>query len=69
MTRRARGSLSAANGTVVNRRRSTGWDGQLFEYLVSIDARDDGDAMVRVRAALEAHGCFSTSAQESVLDD
>jgi hypothetical protein len=32
MTRRARGSLSAANITLVDRRRSTGWDGQLFEY-------------------------------------
>jgi hypothetical protein len=59
MTRRARGSLSAANITVVERRRPTAWDGQLLEYLVSIDARDDADAMARVRAALEAHGSFS----------
>ena len=70
MTRRARGSLSAANATVVDRRRSTGWDGQLFEYLVSIDARDDGDdAVARVRAALEAHGSFSALAQVAVLED
>jgi hypothetical protein len=67
MTRRGRGSLSAANITVVDRRRSTGWDGQLFEYLVSVDARDDDDAMARVRAALEAHGSFSGLAQEPVL--
>jgi hypothetical protein len=69
MTRRARGSLSAANVTVVDQRRSTGWDGQLFDYLVSIDARDDDDAMARVRAALEAHGSFSALAQEPILDD
>ena len=68
MTRRARGSLSAANGTVVDRRRSIGWDGQLFEYLVSIDARDDDDAVVRVRTALAAHGSFSSLAQAPVLD-
>jgi len=68
MTRRARGSLSAANGTVVDRRRLTGLDGQLFEYLVSIDARDDHDAVARVRAALEAHGSFSSLAQVPVLD-
>jgi hypothetical protein len=66
MTRRARGSLSAANATVVE--RSTGWDGQPFEYLISIDARDDDDAVVRVRTALEAHGCFSALAQVPVLD-
>jgi hypothetical protein len=69
MTRRARGSLSAGNITVVERRRSTGWEGQLLEYLVSIDARDDGDAVARVRAALEAHGSFSGLAQEPMLDD
>jgi hypothetical protein len=69
MTRRARGSLSARNITVVERRRSRGWDGQLLEYLVSIDARDNGDAVARVRAALEAHGSFSRLAQEPMLDD
>jgi hypothetical protein len=69
MTRRARGSLSAANITVVDRRRSTGWDGQLLEYLVSTDARDDGDAVARVRAALEDHGSFSALAQEPMPDD
>jgi hypothetical protein len=66
MTRRARGSLSAANITVVERRRSTGWDGQLLEYLVSLDARDDGDAVARVRGALEAHGSFSGLAQPAL---
>jgi hypothetical protein len=69
MTRRARGSLSAANITLVDRRRSSGWDGQLFEYLVSIDARDDGDAVSRVRAALEAHGSFAALAHAPMLDD
>jgi hypothetical protein len=69
MTRRARGSLSAANITVVDRRPTTGWDGQLLEYLVSIDARDDVDAVARVRAALEAHGSFLGLAQEPMPDD
>jgi hypothetical protein len=69
MTRRARGSLSAAHITLVDRRRSTGWDGQLFEYLVSIDARDDDDAVAKVRAALEAHGSFAALAQAPTLDD
>ena len=59
LTRQARGSLSAAQITMIDRRRAAGWDGQLQEYLVSVVARDDGNAVARVLAALEAHGSFS----------
>ena len=62
LTRRARGSLSVANITMIDRRRSAGWDGQVLGYLVSVNARNDEDATTRVRAALEAHGSFSAFA-------
>jgi hypothetical protein len=62
LTRRARGSLSVANITMIDRRRSAGCDGQVLDYLVSVDARDDDDAAARVRTALEAHGSFSAFA-------
>ena len=62
LTRRARGSLSVANITMIDRRRSAGWDGQVLDYLVSVNARDDEDAAARVRGALEAHGSFSAFA-------
>jgi hypothetical protein len=63
LTRRARGSLSVANITIIDRRRSAGWDGQLLDYLVSVNARDDEDAAARVRAALDGHGSFSAFAR------
>jgi hypothetical protein len=47
---------------MIDRRRSAGWDGQVLDYLVSVDARDDEDAAARVRIALEAHGSFSAFA-------
>jgi hypothetical protein len=59
LTRQARGSLSAAQITMIDRRRTAGWDGQLQEYLVSVEARDGGNAVTRVLGALEAHGSFS----------
>jgi len=62
LTRRARGSLSVADITMIDRRRSAGWNGQVLDYLVSVDARDDEDAAARVRTALEAHGSFSAFA-------
>jgi hypothetical protein len=62
LTRRARGSLSVANITMIDRRRSARWHGQVLDYLVSVNARDDKDAAARVRAALEAHGSFSAFA-------
>ena len=63
LTRRARGSLSVANITMIDRRRSAGWDGQVLDYIVSVNARDDQDAAARVRTALEAHGSFSAFAR------
>jgi hypothetical protein len=51
-----------ANITMLDRRRSAGWGGQVLDYLVSVDARDDGDAATRVRVALETHGSFSAFA-------
>ena len=62
LSRRARGSLSVANITMIDRRRTTGWGGQVLDYLVSVNARDDEDAAARVRAALHVHGSFSAFA-------
>ena len=62
LTRLIRGSLSVAQITMIDRRRALGWDGQLQEYLVSVEARDGEDAVARVLAVLEPHGSFSAFA-------
>ena len=62
LTRLIRGSLSVARITMIDRRRAPGWDGQLQEYLVSVEARDGEDAVARVLAVLEPHGSFSAVA-------
>jgi hypothetical protein len=62
MTRRMRGALSAARITTIDRRRTAGWNGQIQEYLVSLDARDGEDAVARVLAVLSADGSFSAFA-------
>ena len=69
LTRRMRGSLSAAQITMIDRRRAPGWDGQLQEYLVSVEARDGEDAVGRVLAVLEPQGSFSAFALAAGLDD
>ena len=48
--------------TMIDQRRAAGWDGQMQKYLVSVDARDDEDAVARVLAVLGAHGSFSAFA-------
>jgi hypothetical protein len=62
LTRMLRGSLSVAQITMVDRRRAPGWNGQIQEYLVSVEARDGRDAVARVLAVLETHGSFSAFA-------
>jgi hypothetical protein len=58
MTRGTRGSLSAAGITVIERHSAAGWNGQVQEYLVSVEARDRDDAVSRVAAVLAARGSF-----------
>ena len=64
LTRQTRGSLSAAEITMIERRREPAWDGQIQQYLVSVGARDGEDAVAvaRVLAALKSHGSFSAFA-------
>jgi hypothetical protein len=59
LTRRARGSLSAAGISVMERHASTSWGEQRQDYLVAVDARDGDDAVGRVRAAISPHGAYS----------
>jgi hypothetical protein len=59
LTRRLRGSLAAASITVVDRHQTTGWGGQIQEYLVSLDAHGPEDAVSRIRALLEGDGGFA----------
>jgi hypothetical protein len=59
LTRQTRVSLSAAEITMIERRRGPAWDGQIQQYLVSVAARDGEDALARVMAALESHASFS----------
>jgi hypothetical protein len=61
LTRRARGALSAAGISVTERHASTTWGEQRQDYLVTVDARDHDDAVVRVRAAISPHGAYSVS--------
>jgi hypothetical protein len=69
LTRQMRGSLSAAQITMIDRRRAPGWDGQLQKYLVSVEARDGEDAVGRVLAVLGPHGSFSAFALAAGLND
>jgi hypothetical protein len=62
LTRRMRGALSAAQITMIDRRLAAAWNGQIQEYLVSLDARDGEDAVARVLAVLSKHGSFSAFA-------
>ena len=50
--RRGRGALSAAGVSVLKRHPNPRWGPQLQEYLVSVDARNENDAIRRVEAAL-----------------
>jgi hypothetical protein len=65
LTRQIRGSLSASQITLIDRRSAAGWVGQVQEYLVSVYARDGKDAVARVVAVLESHGSFSAFAPAS----
>jgi hypothetical protein len=56
--RRARGALSAAGISVLERRPSTDWGPLQQEFLVVLDARDAADAIRRVELALQGHGTY-----------
>jgi hypothetical protein len=58
LTRRSRGALSAASITLVERRPAESWGNQLQEYLVLVDARNEDDAVDRVRRVIESHGYY-----------
>ena len=47
---------------MIERRREPAWDGQIQQYLVSVEARDGEDAVARVLAALKSLGSFSAFA-------
>jgi len=50
---------------MIDRRPVPSWNGQIQEYLVSVEAHDGEDAVGRVRAALDGHGSFSAFAGPS----
>jgi hypothetical protein len=62
--RGGRGALSAAGVSVIERHARPEWRGQLQEFLVSVEARDSGDAVRRVREALEDHGAYESFSPE-----
>ena len=43
----------------MERHASATWGGQRLDYLVTLDARDGDDAVVRVRATINPHGAYS----------
>jgi hypothetical protein len=60
LTRMTRGALSAAAVELIERRADDAWGKQMQRYVVSVEARDIGDAIGRVRATVENHGFYST---------
>jgi hypothetical protein len=58
LARRGRGALSAAGVSVLQRHPSVQWGPQVQEYLVSVDARSESDAIRRVEAALLGQGNY-----------
>jgi hypothetical protein len=56
--RRARGALSAASISVLERHPSADWGAQQQEYLVAVQARDAADATRRVELALQGQGTY-----------
>jgi hypothetical protein len=56
--RRARGALSAAGVSVLERHPSADLSPQPQEYLVSVQARDATDAIRRVETVLQGHGSY-----------
>jgi hypothetical protein len=60
----ARGALSLAAVSVIEREPAPSWAGQLLRYVVSVDARDPNDAVRRLHKALDGHGSFDGFAAE-----
>jgi hypothetical protein len=58
LDRRSRAALSAAAVSVIERKQRKDWGGQLQEFVTSIEARDESDAVHRVAAALEGLGSY-----------
>jgi hypothetical protein len=58
LDRPTRAALSAAAVSIIERRQRDDWGGQLQDFVASVEARDDGDAVRRVAAALERHRAF-----------
>jgi hypothetical protein len=44
---------------VIDRQPAADWGGQLQHYVVSVEARDGEDAVVRVQDAVGLHGAYS----------
>jgi hypothetical protein len=65
LSRMGRGALSAASISVIGRQPAADWGGQLQHYVVSVQARDSEDAVVRVRGAVGLHGAYSGFAPEA----
>ena len=58
-THRTRESLSAAGIYLVDRQLMPEWGDQVVEYVVSVDARDEEDAVGRVSDAVAGHGHYT----------
>ena len=59
LDRMARGALSVAAVSVIERRPEPGWGGQRLHYTVLVEARDPEDAVRRVEDALGSRGSYS----------
>ncbi len=59
LSRMTRGALSAASIGLIERRPDPAWGEQVQRYVVSVAARDPGDAVDRVRSIVESHGSYT----------
>ena len=64
LTRRTRDGLSTAGILLLERRPVPDWNGQMVEYVVILGARDEEDAIARVRNVVSRDGTYSEFAPD-----
>ena len=64
LTHRTRDALSTAGILLLDRSPLPDWNGQVIEYVVILGARDEQDAIARVRGVVSRDGSYSEFAPD-----
>jgi hypothetical protein len=64
LTHRTRDALSTAGISLLERSPLPGWNGQVIEYVVMLGARDEEDAIARVREVVSRDGSYGEFASD-----